>query len=68
MEEKRKLPESVQRKHAITFRLTGAGRKVKHDAVEQGVIDFFVIPCSKTLHFKKTDESESKGNLFENGF
>ena len=31
----------VQRKHATTFLLVGAERKVKHDAVERGITDFF---------------------------
>ena len=57
----------VQRKHATTFHLVGAGRKVKHDAAEQGVIDFLTL-CSKTSRFEKTAEIESKGNLSENGF
>ena len=32
---------AVHRKHATTFRLAGAGWKVKHDAVERGVFYFF---------------------------
>ena len=40
MEEKENCLNAVQRKHATTFRLAGARKKVKHDAVERGV-DFF---------------------------
>ena len=35
------LRHKLQKKHASTFRLEGGGRKVKLDAVENGVVNFY---------------------------
>ena len=44
---------AVQRKHTTTFCLAGAERKVKHDTVEWGVIDFFCDSCTQKLHVSR---------------
>ena len=45
---------AVQRKHAKTFRLAGARKKVKHDAVERGV-DFFRDCRTRKFHVSRED-------------
>ena len=44
---------AVQRKHATTFRLAGAERRVKLDAVERCVIDFFRDCRARKLHVSR---------------
>ena len=42
----KKLLECSSKKHATTFHLAGAGRKLKQDTVERCVIDFFRDCCA----------------------
>ena len=53
MEKTSQLTSTLQKKHASTFRPEGGGRKVKLDAVENGVMNFCRECRDKKLHVSR---------------